>query len=118
MPGIGVPDAPRASEADEQRRAKNETFFRATNELVEREAALRAQRVFDCICECSARGCIDRVDISLAEYERVRAHGDRFVVAPGHQDLAIETVIERHDAYLIVEKQGLARRIAEAADPR
>jgi hypothetical protein len=74
--------------------------------------------VFDCICECSARGCIDRIDISLVEYERVRAHGDRFVVAPGHQDLAIETVIERHDAYLIVEKQGLAGRIAEATDPR
>ena len=100
-----------------RRLAKNEAFFRETNELLERDA-VGLGGTFDCICECSVWGCVERLDVTRAEYERVRSHGDRFVVAPGHDDPTIETVVERHPAYLVVEKHGLAGAVARSTDPR
>lgn len=100
------------------RRARNEVFRRETNELLERDALRSLQRTFDCICECSRSGCMTRLALSPAEYENVRAHGDRFVVAPGHEDLTIEVVVDVSDGYVVVEKHGEAGEVARSADPR
>jgi hypothetical protein len=52
---------------------------------------------------------------------RVR-NGDyttRFAVVPGHELPEIETVVERHPAYLVVEKrQADAEEVALETDPR
>jgi hypothetical protein len=37
----------------------------------------------------------------------VREHPLRFLVAPGHEDLDSESVVERREGYLIVEKYGI-----------
>jgi hypothetical protein len=69
-------------------------------------------------CECARQGCTELIRLSPAEYEHVRADGRRFLVVPGHEDTALETVVERHSAYVVVEKRGPAGEFAEASDPR
>jgi hypothetical protein len=107
-------------EDDERSRrlGRNEAFFRETNEMLEREALGWRERMFDCICECSRRGCMVRLTLTTAEYERVRASGDRFVVARGHDDPAVEVVVESFDSYAVVEKRGEAGEVARNTDPR
>jgi hypothetical protein len=46
----------------------------------------------------------------------VRSHSARFFVVPGHEDLtAGEVVVEQHDRFTVVEKQGEEREIVERA---
>jgi hypothetical protein len=98
------------------RLAKNETFFREANELVEHEGSGWGQQRF--ICECSTRGCLKQVVLTRAEYEHVRAESDQFFVVPGHENAEIERVVERFPGYLIVAKVGDAGRYADRTDPR
>jgi hypothetical protein len=102
----------------EQRLAKNEDFFRKSNEILEREAVVWGLERCDFICECSSRGCVNRLDLTRAEYERVRERGDQFAVAPDHEDLSVEEVVERHPTYLVVRKHGEAGAVARNEDPR
>ena len=74
------------------------------------------QRQF--ICECSNRGCVDRVTLTKAEYEHVRADSDQFFVVPGHENAEIERVVERFPDYSIVAKFGEAGEYADETDPR
>jgi hypothetical protein len=106
-----------SSEGREERLAKNEAFFRETNEQLERDGS-DPDSTFDCICECSRRGCVQRIEISRGEYERVRADSRHFVVANGHEDISIEVVVERLPNYLVVEKHGDAGDVARQTDPR
>lgn len=56
-------------------------------------------------CECGALpGCESLVSMLPADYERVRAQDDRFAVVPGHENLELESVVERTDEWLIVDK--------------
>jgi hypothetical protein len=56
-------------------------------------------------CECGAvPGCEERVTMPRAAYERVRAQDDRFALAPGHENLELESVVERGDSWVIVDK--------------
>ena len=52
------------------------------------------------------------------DYERVRAEGARFFVVPGHEDASVELIVATTPTYLVVEKDGHAGIVAEAADPR
>jgi len=102
-----------------ERRAKNEVFFRESNELLERAAAARGRDDVDFVCECARLGCVERLPMTVQEYEHVRrSGGERFVVVPGHEDLSLEVVVETHDGYRVVEKIGVAAVIAREADPR
>jgi hypothetical protein len=100
-----------------QRAAENENLFRRINERVEELSAERA--TLELVCECADGTCVDRiVGVPREEYEAVRAHADRFVVARGHERLEIERVVGQRGAYLVVEKQGEAAEIVRADDPR
>jgi hypothetical protein len=91
----------------EERLAANESFFREVNEEIERLTegwALESLRDF--VCECSDASCTQVVSMTLKEYRGVRAHRHRFAVVPGHELPEIETVVERHQRYLVVEKHA------------
>lgn len=108
------------TKAQEQRLAENEAFFRGLNENI-RGAVDRYGsdgHAYSFVCECSDPGCVERVTLSTREYELVRADGTRFVLAPGHQATAIETVVAEQGDHVIVEKSGLAADVALALDPR
>jgi hypothetical protein len=97
----------------------NESVFRQVNERIEagrwrgEEDEPIAFR-----CECSALGCNLLIELTRGEYEQIRAFPRRFLLAPGHELPETEVVLERHPTYLVVEKHGVAGRVAERTDPR
>jgi len=107
-------------DAREKRLADNETLFREVNERVRAVAKAHNSDLhrYAFFCECSNADCTLQVELTLAEYESARSHGPRFVVARGHELPEIEHVVETHDEWSLIEKDGDAARIAEARDPR
>ena len=69
-------------------------------------------------CECARLGCNQLMELSVREYEDIRAHPRRFVVVPGHENPDVEDVVEARAGYLIVEKRDQAGEVAEACDSR
>lgn len=107
------------SDAREERLAQNEVVFRTVNEAIEQKAIeLGGADDYAFICECSAATCFERIVLTLREYEEIRREGTRFFVAPGHEDPALELVVETRPSYLVVEKDGAAGIVAADADPR
>lgn len=100
------------------RLAQNEAIFRAGNEIIDKAVGGKFEQA-SYLCECGDPGCLDRVELTSAEYEAVRAHSARFFVVPGHEDLtAGEVVVEQGDRFSVVEKQGEERALVERRDPR
>lgn len=99
--------------------AANESALREVNEAIERglwpgeEHSLAAFR-----CECASLDCDQLLELTPDEYERVRAESRRFLVVAGHELPDIETVVENHERYVVVEKRAVAGALAEASDPR
>ena len=54
---------------------------------------------------------------ALEQYEHVRAHPNWFLLAAGH-DAESARPVEEHDGYVIIEKSGIAGRIAVEENPR
>jgi hypothetical protein len=107
------------TEDQEERLAKNEALFRALNENIRGLASgLRGREPFEFICECATSGCFERLSLTLEEYERIRQDGTHFLLAKGHEDIAIEQVVARSDGYVVVEKDGVAGLVADEGDPR
>ena len=104
----------------EERLARNESLFREINERVSEIASAHGADVhlYEFYCECSNTDCTLRVELELADYERVRGHGDWFLVAPGHNLPEIERVVEEAAGWWVIEKEGAAGDLAEDLDPR
>jgi hypothetical protein len=104
----------------QQRVAKNEALFRQVNERIEDvNEALGADEPVDFLCECGDENCTSPVSLTLAKYEQVRSNPTHFVIAPGHDGVDVERVIEQTDDFAVVEKfSGEAGRIAVETDPR
>ncbi len=102
----------------QERAAQNEVLFREANEklgIKRQDLELGGATPF--LCECGDSSCTELVRLSLEQYEHVRARANRFLVAPGHDEENARQV-EEHDGYAIIEKVGLAGRIAEEENPR
>ena len=98
------------------RAAKNEGLFREVNERIvelEENFGRRPDEPTEFVCECSIVECIERVPITLREYQEVRAEPTYFLVVPRHVDAANERVVHDRGHYVVVEKFGLAGLIAE-----
>lgn len=98
----------------EARIARNEVVFRRVNEGIEPAEGDGADRhVF--VCECGRLGCTEMLVLRREEYDAVRTSFDRFVLVPGHEIEDAERVVERHEQYVVVEKDGVARDIVRRA---
>jgi hypothetical protein len=108
-----------SSEATE-RLVENEAFFRDVNEQINGVAKSLdpSEQRYEYLCECSDAGCMERISLSFAEYEHVRASGQRFVLAKGHVRSDIEHVVERESSHVLVEKDGAAGELAADLNPR
>jgi hypothetical protein len=102
--------------AGAERMARNEAAFRKVNEAIERGRRTR-EGLLGFVCECGRLGCNEIIELSLTEYEALRADARRFAVRHGHQ-MGPEEVLETHERYLVVAKRGSAGDIAEFSDPR
>jgi hypothetical protein len=55
-------------------------------------------------CECSDLNCDKRVRVSIADYETIHANKSHYIVVDGHQLTDIETVVNKVNGYLVVQK--------------
>ena len=105
----------------ERRLGLNEALFREVNERIEdvNQALGPMTSELDIICECGDEACAERIRVPVAVYERVRSDSKQFMLVTGHDDPTVERVIEHHDGFSIVEKEGVeVEKIAEETDPR
>jgi hypothetical protein len=104
------------SDLRRERAAKNQSLFRQLNEGIEDLSADGSFVTF--VCECADNDCVERVHLTLEEYEQIRGDGNRFFVVVGHEVPEVEEVVEMSDRYLVVSKLGAGRGVAQAYDPR
>jgi hypothetical protein len=101
------------------RAARNEEIFRGINERIEEGAELYGVATpHPFHCECGRASCLDTIEISPSVYKRVVQERYRFVLIPGHEDAAIERVIEQQSSYVVVEKVGEAREQIDRDHPQ
>ena len=107
---------------DRQRRiGENEVIFREVNERVREtnETFDIGTGIAEFVCECGTASCVERIRLSLAEYEGVRADPTTFLVRPGHVIPDVEVVVGSGEGYEVVQKnRGEAERLALETAPR
>jgi hypothetical protein len=109
-----------ASDPRDERAARNEALFRRVNERVE-EVNQAFQPLLgdaDFFCECADVDCMEKITMTLVEYEELRSDPTHFAVKPGHEVPDHERVVEERVRYLVVEKFGRAGERAIQLDPR
>ena len=96
-------------DARDERIARNEALLREVNDRIHdvggRFQVLAGNGELGFRCECGRPECDAFVQLTVSDYERVRSDNDRFVVVPGHEDAAIERIVERSTGYLVVDKR-------------
>jgi hypothetical protein len=99
-----------------ERAAKNQSLFREVNERIEDLAGNASFSTF--ICECLDETCDESISLTVEEYEHIRQESNRFVILPGHEEPAVEEIIDSTDRFLVVSKLGGGANVAEQLDPR
>ena len=103
----------------ERRVIRNEVLFREVNERIEEiNAGASRSGLIEFLCECGEETCLDAVELTREEYERVRSVSDHFVMRPGHEHADFERVIDSSDRYVVIKKVGLAEDVADRTNPR
>jgi hypothetical protein len=106
-------------DATERRIGGNESAFRRVNETLRAGKVLAdASQLFPFRCECGVLGCNRLIEMTLPEYEEVRAHATRFFLVDGHEIPETEHVVERRERYTVVEKEAAGAQVAVDNDPR
>jgi hypothetical protein len=87
--------------------------------LLQHSFALAEREPLQMICECDQLDCMTRITVEVDVYEQVRSHPEQFLVSDGHEDPAVDEVIEVKSGYTIVrKKEGDPRAVAVETDPR
>lgn len=105
----------------ERRSGETEAAFREVNERIEELTDTGPSGVAGTItilCECSRPTCAEKITVRAAEYDRIREDSTLFFLCDGHEEPAVENVVERVEDYVIVRKQGVAADAARRRDPR
>src|SRR3954454_11079772 len=69
-------------------------------------------------CECGLLDCREKLSLTLAQYEQVRAKPEQFFVMAGHQLEDVEDVIAEEDGFLVIEKPASVFELVRGTDPR
>jgi hypothetical protein len=99
----------------------NEALFREVNERIEKvsQALQATSERLEILCECGDQSCTERLDVPLAEYERVRSDPTLFFVRTGHELPEVEDIVEQTPEYDVVRKpEGGPAELARELDPR
>jgi len=92
----------------EERAIRNEALFREVNmHIADLEARVHGtDELLPLVCECARTGCSAPMEVESAIFERVRENPLRYLVVPGHEQLDVESVVELHHRYVVVEKHA------------
>jgi len=101
-----APTGPEQIAADESGRDVNERLRRIAAE----HRFETTQRV-PFLCECDDPNCHEIVMVSLIDYDLLREHPRRFLLAAGHVDAkaAHGPIVEAENGYAIIERVGAGR---------
>jgi hypothetical protein len=104
----------------ERQVAENEVRFRALNERLQQQTGTwqGGEGELDLVCECGDEDCTAAIELSVPEYEAVRAVETQFVIIRGHERADVEDVVDGAENWLVVRKRGEAAEIAAGTDPR
>jgi hypothetical protein len=108
-------------EERERRIGVNEAVFREANERVKElnQAFATITDELVLVCECGHGTCAEKISMSPAAYEELRAEAAHFAIVPGHEIADVEHVVAQREGYAVVRKdRGIPRQIAVATDPR
>src|SRR6266571_9512115 len=97
----------------------NEAVFREVNERIQdvAESFELGDQPLNLVCECGDPTCVQRITLTRAEYEAVRADPTHFAVYPGHEIPDVEAVVEKRNGYDVISKSaGAAADVAEETD--
>jgi hypothetical protein len=104
--------------SEELRIAKTESAFRDVNERIADSAQQIGLQEAALVCECADPECGHTIEAPLEAYEDVRADGARFLVAPQHEEVEHEQVVESRPGYRIIEKLRAVGSAARRLNPR
>jgi hypothetical protein len=104
--------------SDELRIAKTESAFRDVNERIAGSAQQIGLQQAALVCECADPECGHTIEAPLEAYEGVRADGARFLIAPQHEEVEHEQVVESRPGYRIIEKLRAVGSAARRLNPR
>lgn len=96
--------------------ARNQSLCREVNERI--EALAETVGDLQLICECASLECQEILNLSVAEYERIRSSSVRYPIALGHDLPEVENVVEVADGHAVVQKLGQAAEVSAHLDPR
>jgi thermostable 8-oxoguanine DNA glycosylase len=96
----------------EDRIARNEVLYRELNERVNALAEDLSARgviepeeeVGEYFCECGRDDCTEKIRMTRAEYEAVRASPLRFAIKPEHLIAEVERVVSQNERFAVIEK--------------
>jgi hypothetical protein len=95
------------------RAAENEVLFRNANQEIElRRAELDVPGLTPFLCECEEESCKALIFLNQEEYAEARTKPNWFILAPGHT-FRNGIIRSSTDRFILVEKHGLAKEIAE-----
>lgn len=96
--------------------ARNEALFREVNEQIEslsRSLVATRDHAMHIVCECGDLDCTEQLNVTVADYERIRSEPALFFIRPGHVRPEVEEVVEENRAFHVVRKyDGEASRVA------
>ena len=102
--------------------AYNQALFRSVNERMAtlNEVFQEFTPYGSWMCECFRTDCVEMIEMTLAEYEELRSHPERFAVVghPSHVDADAEEIVERGERYWTIEKTGVESAVVRALDER
>jgi hypothetical protein len=100
--------------------ARNEELFRNVNEQIEgvSQTVPASEATIEFLCECDQIDCLEKIIVTRAEYDSVRAVPTHFLVVSDHVDPRVEHDVVSNERFLVVEKEGVAATDAEETDPR
>jgi hypothetical protein len=102
-----------------ERAARNEEIFREVNARIEEGAEQHdVSGTLPFHCECGHASCVETIEIPAVSYAAIMRERYRFVVIPGHEETAIERIVEEAPGYLVVEKIGEAREQIDRDHPQ
>jgi hypothetical protein len=104
--------------SDELRIAKTESAFRDANERIAGSAEQIGRQEATLVCECADPECGHAIEAPLEHYEDVRSNGARFLIAPQHEEVDHEQVVETRPGYRIIEKLRAVGSAARRLNPR
>lgn len=101
---MGVGHTSHVDDLTKRRLVHNEELFRQVNEARAQESGAASSLSF--VCECSDRDCTARIEMTAADFEKIRSSERRYLVRPGHEIPELEHVVEDRGEFEVVEKDA------------